>query len=527
MKARRSRIFAARSTHRPALSLSGPDRPRLAPGDLIAGVSVAAVLLPQSLAYAALAGMPPERGLFAAALPPLVAAFFACSPYLQTGPVALTSLLTFGALSSQATPGSNDYVKLGIVLALIVGVFRIALGVARGGVVAYLLSEPVLIGFVPGAAILICASQIPTALGATSSGGGVIESAARALSSPSGWSAPAIGLAVATCVFIAVCARITRLFPAVLVAVGAGLAYSEITSYAGPTVGPISLSVEVPSLGIAGSALPALVLSGAIIALVGFAEPAAIARTFATIERRSWDANRELVSQGAANIASSLSGGFPVGGSFSRSSLNRAAGAKTRASGAVTGIAVLAFLPVASVLSALPLAVLAAIVLVSVASLVRMRPLVRMLRFSRWQAFVAWSTFAATLAFAPHVERAVVLGVALAVFVHLTRELLIDIDVDTIADGKTLRFRPRGVLWFASSKELEDAFGQALARYPSVTHVEVDLGGLGRMDITGAMAIRRMIQDARRASLDVQLKDVPPRARRWIATLIEHDDEPF
>lgn len=501
-------------------------RPRLALGDVVAGVSVAAVLLPQSLAYARLAGMPPERGLLAAALPPLVAAFFACSPYLQTGPVALTSLLTYGALSSQATPGSNEYVKLGIVLALLVGAVRIALGVARGGVVAYLLSEPVLIGFVPGAAILICASQIPTALGTATGGGGIIASAAKALSSPSGWSTSAIVLAIATCAFVAVCARITRLFPAVLVTVGAGIAYSELTSYAGPTVGPISLSVEVPSLGIAGSALPALVLSGAIIALVGFAEPAAIARTFATIERRSWDANRELVSQGAANIASSLSGGFPVGGSFSRSSLNRAAGAKTRASGAVTGIAVLAFLPVASVLSALPLAVLAAIVLVSVINLVRMRPLVRMLRFSRWQSLVAWATFAATIGFAPHVERAVVLGVVLAVIVHLTREL-IDIDIDIVADEKTLRFRPRGVLWFASSKELEDAFGQALARRPTITHVEIDLGGLGRMDITGAMAIRRMIQDARRASLDVQLTDVPPRARRWITTLIEHGDEPF
>ena len=120
-----------------------------------------------------------------------------------------------------------------------------------------------------------------------------------------------------------------------------------------------------------------------------------------------------------------------------------------------------------------------------------------------------------------------VLGVALALFVHLTRELLIDIEVETDADGKTLRFRPRGVLWFASSKTLEDAFGQALARNSSATHVEVDLGGLGRMDITGAIAIRRMVQDARRASLDVQLKDVPPRARRWITTLIEHNDEPF
>ena len=488
---------------------------------------MAAVLLPQSLAYASLAGMPPERGLYAAALPPLVAAFFACSPYLQTGPVALTSLLTYGALSSQATPGSNEYVKLGIVLALIVGVVRIALGLVRGGVVAYLLSEPVLIGFVPGAAIVICASQVPTALGVATSGADLIESAVKALSSPSAWDPSAIGLTVATCAFIAVCARITRLFPAVLVTVGAGIAYSEFAGYPERTVGPIGLSVEVPSLGIGASSLPPLVLSGVIIALVGFAEPSAIARTFATIERRGWDANRELVSQGAANVASSLSGGFPVGGSFSRSSLNRLAGARTRASGAVTGITVLAFLPLASALSALPLATLAAIVLVSVASLVRMRPLVRVLRFSRWQALVAWATFVATIGFAPHVERALVLGVGLAVVVHLVRELRIDIDIDTSEGERTLLFRPRGVLWFASSKVLEDSFAQALARHPSITHVEIDLGGLGRMDITGAMAIRRMIQHARRASLDVELKDVPPRANRWISTLIGQGDDLF
>lgn len=515
------------STLRAALSTSTRRRPRLAHGDVIAGVSVAAVLLPQSLAYASLAGMPPERGLYAAALPPLVAALFACSPYLQTGPVALTSLLTYGALSSLATPGSDEYVKLGIVLALIVGIVRIALGLVKGGVLAYLLSEPVLIGFVPGAAIVICASQIPPALGVTGSGVDVIESAVKALSSPSAWDSSAIGLTVATCLFIAVCARITRLFPAVLVTVGAGIAYSEITGYAEPTVGPISLSMEVPALGIDASMLPPLALSGAVIAFVGFAEPAAIARTFATIERRGWDANRELVSQGAANVASSLSGGFPVGGSLSRSSLNRLAGAKTRASGAVTGITVLVFLPVASVLSALPLATLAAIVIVSVASLVRMRPLVRVLRFSRWQALVAWATFVATIGFVPHVERAVVLGVGLAVVVHLARELRIDIDVDTSEDERTLRFRPRGVLWFASSQVLEDAFVQALARHPSITHVEIDLGRLGRMDMTGAMAIRRMIQHARRASLDVQLKDVPPRAQRWMATLIAPGDELF
>ena len=122
-------------------------RSPVAVGDLVAGLSVAAVLVPQSLAYAQVAGMPAYRGLYAAALPPIAAALFASSPYLQTGPVALTALLTFGALSAQAPPGSDEYVALGVLLALVVGITRLAIGLLRAGVVAYLVSRPMLLGF--------------------------------------------------------------------------------------------------------------------------------------------------------------------------------------------------------------------------------------------------------------------------------------------------------------------------------------------------------------------------------------------
>jgi SulP family sulfate permease len=127
---------------RPALLRAFAPRP--APGDVIAGISVAAVLVPQALAYAQLAGMPANQGLYAAALPPIAAALVASSPYLQTGPVALTSLLTFGALSTMAEPGSADYVGLGLLLALVVGVMRLAIGLARAGVLAYFVSRPML-----------------------------------------------------------------------------------------------------------------------------------------------------------------------------------------------------------------------------------------------------------------------------------------------------------------------------------------------------------------------------------------------
>ena len=136
--------------------------------DLLAGFSVALVLVPQSMAYAELAGMPPHHGLFAAALPPLLAAFFASSPYLQTGPVALTSLLSFAALSSISVPGTAEYVGLAALLALVVGVVRVGIGVMNGGAISYLMSQPVLRGFTAAAALLILSSQLPKVFGVPS-----------------------------------------------------------------------------------------------------------------------------------------------------------------------------------------------------------------------------------------------------------------------------------------------------------------------------------------------------------------------
>lgn len=147
---------------RPALK---PD-----PRDLIAGLSVAVIAIPQALAYAELAGLPPSSGLYAAALPPIAAAVFASSPYLQTGPVAITGLLTFGALAPLSVEGSPHYIGLALLLAVVVGIARLAIGLVRAGFIANLMSHPVLLGFVPAAALFIIASQLPTALGVGAQG---------------------------------------------------------------------------------------------------------------------------------------------------------------------------------------------------------------------------------------------------------------------------------------------------------------------------------------------------------------------
>lgn len=494
---------------------------------MIAGLSVALVLIPQSLALAQVAGVPPVRGLYAAALPPLLAAFFASSPYLQTGPVALTALLSFGALSSVSTPGSDEYIALGMLLAMVVGVVRVGLGLVRAGAIAYLMSQPMLLGFIPGATILIIATQLPGALGVSEQvpGDGILEDGAWALAHPGSWEMTSLVITLLIVAAVLLAPRLHRMFPAVLLAVVGGAVYSSVTDYQGIRVGKIPSGLPPFGFDVPWGDLHVLLLGGAVIALVGFAEPASIARTFAAQERQRWNANREFVSQGVANAASAISGGFPVGGSFSRSALNRLAGARTRWSGAVTGLAVLVFLPFAGVLEPLPRAVLSAIVIAAVLPLVRLAPLLRLWRHSKPQFVVAWTTLGLTLGLAPDIQWAVLAGIGLAVGIHLTRELTLD--VHARADDVTLHLRPSGVLWFGSAHVLEDRFVELLAIHSGVRQLKLNLAGVGRVDLSGALALRRIVQDARSAGLEVELVDVPPRAHRWIRSLIEPTRDPI
>jgi len=489
-----------------------PSARRLTTGDVIAGISVALVLIPQSLAYAELAGLPAYYGLYAAALPPLVAAFFASSRYLQTGPVAMTALLTFGALSAFAEPFSQEWIELAALLALVVGGARVALGLVRGGVIAYFMSQPVLVGFTTAAAILILSSQLPTALGIEAEGNTILSRAWWTLIHPGEWEGTAIVLSVITIVLVAGGRRIHRLFPGVLIAVLIGLLYSTVADYGGLVVGDVDLNLPGSPFNLPWGNFWSLIVPGAVIAMVGFAEPASIARIFAAQDRERWSPNKELISQGVANLASGLSGGFPVGGSFSRSSINRLVGGDTRWSGAVTGLAVLAFLPLAGILTDLPRAILGAIVVAAVARLIDIPNLLRFWQLSRAQALVAWFTFGATLVLSPRIDIAVVLGVGLGITVHLWRELRAPVG-SAYRDG-VLTVRPEGVIFFASSPDVAEAMVELLAQYPDAHRVELDLSAVGRLDLTGALALKTLIEDARQAGLEAEITLVPPHAQR-------------
>lgn len=494
-------------------------------GDVLAGLSVAVVAVPQSLAYADLAGMPAVTGLYCTALPPLVAALFASSPYLQTGPVAVTALLTYGALSTRAEPGSAEYVTLGLGLALMVGLIRLALGMFRAGWIAYLMSQPVLLGFVPAAAIIIATSQMTKAVGVGDAPDyeNQVFQAAWAIGHPGHWQAESVVVSIATVAVIIGGRRWHPLFPGVLLAAVVATVISASGGYPGPSVDTIPSGLPPVTVDeLPWSDLGSLLLPGLVIALVGFTEAASISRRFAAEDRSRWSADREFVSQGAANVTAALTGGFPCGGSFSRSAVARLSGARTRLSGAVTGLAVLAFLPFAFLLEPLPLACLAGIVISAVFSLLRFRAMWALWRISLPQALIAWGTFVATLLLAPRIDVAVLIGVGASLAVFIWRALSLDVDIKV--DGEQLTLVPRGVLWFGTAQRLATAMLDVLPEQPEVRAVQIDLSRLGRVDTTGALVLSGMLQQAREAGLSASVVNVPPQSQDLTTRILNSEN---
>jgi SulP family sulfate permease len=494
-----------------------PSGKRVSAGDVMAGVTVALVLVPQSLAYTELAGLPPVRGIYAAAAACLAAAWFASSPYLQTGPVAVTALLTLGALGHLAPLGSPRYVALAGLLALVVGVVRLVLGALRLGGFAFMMSQPVVIGFSSGAALVILATQLPTALG-TGPHGGVFASAASALAHPGHWDTASLMLAALTLVLMVGGRRIHIFFPGVLLAVVGATVWSALVDFDGATLGEVHSGLPPATLHLPYGDLPSLIIPGIIIAVVGFAEATSISRRYATLERQIWDPSQELVGQGLGNIAAGVCGGFPVGGSFSRTALNYTAGARTRWSGAVTGAVVALLVPFLHVLSPLPRPVLAAVVIGAVRNLVQLDPFRELWRYSKAQFSIALVTFVLTIAFAPQVGQAVLVGVLMAVVVHLRREILIS--VPSWTEGDAVHLQPKGVLYFGSVAGLERTFMAILHDHPRVSRLVVHLDGLGRVDVTGAMALSSLLSEAEEAGLSACIVDVPPQSARIIGRVL-------
>jgi sulfate permease, SulP family len=382
--------------------------------DLAAGLTVGAMLVPQGMAYALLAGLPPEVGLYASTIPLVLYALFGTSRQLAVGPVAIVSLLSATTLASVADEGSGGYVAAAAMLALLVGLVHIVLGVARLGFLTRLLSHPVLVGFTSAAALIIGASQVKHILGVSLERGEHFHDTVWGLLQKVD---EAHGLTVVTgLAAIALMVGLKRwlpLVPGALAAVAVTTVASvvwDLESRGVKVVGEIPQGLPpltVPDdFGIVGTLLPAAF----VITLVGYMESIAVAKVYARRNRYEVDSNRELIGLGAANVGAGLFGGYPVTGGFSRTAVNAEAGARTKLAALITAaIVTLVIVALTPLFQQLPSATLGAIVVVAVAKLFDLAEInhIRHLKTADFVTLVV--AFLATLAFG------VELGIGIAV----------------------------------------------------------------------------------------------------------------
>jgi SulP family sulfate permease len=485
--------------------------------DLVAGLTVALVLVPQSMAYAQLAGLAPQYGLYASFLPVMIAALMGSSRQLGTGPVAVVSLLTAAAIPTIIPPGADmvTYAAYASLLAFLVGVFQFALGALKLGLVINFLSHPVVVGFTNAAAIIIGTSQLNKVFGVDKGMGehtyeqvwGTLVNATQHTNS---WTL--FAAIVAFAIMIGVKKYAPKL-PGVLIAVAVTTIISWAMSF--------GLSVEDGGLGgaIVGAipeGLPAMmmpnfdfsvinqmVVTAITIGLIGFMEAISIAKAMAAQTKQRLNADQELMGQGLANVVSSFFQGYAVSGSFSRSAVNISAGAVTGFSSVVTAVIVgITLLFLTPLLYHLPQATLAAVIIMAVINLIKFAPIMHAWKVEKHDAIVAVASFVLTLLFAPHLENGIVIGVILSLVLFLYRTMEPRFTELSTHDGSSMFVNAldnkldrcevvsivkySGSLYFANAGYFEDKILKLIAdKHECLKYIIVDMAGINQIDASG------------------------------------------
>jgi SulP family sulfate permease len=428
------------SRYLPVLQWSNQYNRQQAGSDLVAALIVTVMLIPQSLAYALLAGLPAQIGLYASILPLVVYALFGTSRTLSVGPVAVASLMTAAALAPLAQAGSAEYIAGAVVLALMSGLMLVLMGVLRLGFLANFLSHPVISGFITASGIVIAASQLKHVFGITGSGHNLFDIGRSLWASSSSINLATLAVGVSTLVFL-VLAR-TRLKPGLL-ALGVAPQMADVATKTAPILAVVLTTLAawfwqlqlqgVKLVGHVPSGLPQLTwpqadwalwqqlaVSALLISVVGFVESISVGQTLAAKRRQRIDPDQELIGLGAANLGSGISGGMPVTGGFSRSVVNFDAGAETPAAGIYTAVGIaVATLFLTPAIAWLPQATLAATIIVAVSTLIDIPALRRTLRYSRTDFGAMLATIVLTLGHS--VEAGIITGVALSLGLFLYR----------------------------------------------------------------------------------------------------------
>ncbi len=633
--------------------------------DVLAGITVALVLVPQSMAYAQLAGLPSIYGLYTAFLPLLVGALFGSSRQLATGPVAVVSLLTASALTPLAAQGSDHYIALAVMLALLVGCIQLALGAFRLGVLVNFLSHPVIAGFTSAAAIIIALSQLNRMLGVPIGRSSVFLADIWGVVQQAGethW--PSLAFGVVSFAAMLALRRLAPKLPGILIVVACATAISATIGFEKDTLAPLEaihdneahrlatdllstehrvagltreraestaeraglkdsgtglrsaalgyridlLTLEIDDLtaenrlrirrlrklafeqvatgegtprfhrlgeasqagdgyrwrirsvgaggvrfsgggevvgaipeGLPSFSLPKLDWSGIttlfssalVIALVGFMEAISIAKGIAAKTRRRLDANQELIGQGLANIVGSMTSCFPASGSFSRTAVNFAAGARTGLSSVVTAaITVMTLLFLTPLLYHLPQSVLAAVIMLAVISLVNLGAIAHAWRAQRRDGAAGAVTFAATLGFAPHLDFGILFGAGLAVILHLLGTMRPRVAIlGRHADGSlrdatvhglplsehVVAVRFDGQLYFANVPYFEDSLLDIPARFPGVREILIVGDGINQIDASGEDTVKLLVERMRDNGITVSFSGLKKQVRDVLA----------
>ncbi|MFZ3289355.1 MAG: SulP family inorganic anion transporter [Telluria sp.] len=496
--------------------------------DALSGFSIGLVLIPQAIAYATLAGMPPETGLYAALLPAVVGILWGSSPLLGVGPVALTSLLVFGSLTPLAPPGTGSWVVLAIWLSLYAGAIQFLLGAYRLGRIANVVSQPVIVGFINAAAILIMVSQLPALLGVSHLPIGDLDMILQVLAPSTAWLTALFGFV--TLVLLVLLNRYFPTYPTLLLVTLLGILASwaiDYESYGGQVVGTISSALPRLSMP------PSLSLSqhrdlwpaAMVLALISFTEAMSSCREIARRRREQWDENQELIGQGLAKIVSGLSGAFPVSGSFSRSAMYLYTGAASGWSSVFSALCVLVtILFLTEPLSYLPLSVLAAIIIVPVFRLLQFGQMLRLFKLSRDEGTVALVTFVSTLAAAPRLHWGVFAGIGLTMLLFFYRRsdpriLEVGQHPNGLLRDRTLFQLPSiapdvyavridAGLSFFTAAALERTMLDYCVRHPGVKRVLLCCGSINFIDATGIDTLESLHTSLKMQNVELYLSAV-------------------
>ncbi len=511
--------------------------------DATAAFIVTMLLIPQSLAYAMLAGVPPEVGLYSSILPLVLYAVFGTSTSLSVGPVAVASLMTATSLAAIAEQGSASYLTGAITLALLSGVMLVIMGVMKLGMVTNLLSHSVISGFISASGIIIALSQLKHIFGIQAHGDNVVTQILSMLESIGDFNPVTFVVGVSVVLFLLLARRYAKRFflmlkvpeasaaslaktaPIIGVLSSLGIVYAfDLQAHGVAITGTIPaglphLSLSLPSLELVKSlALPALMIS-----IIGYVESISVGKTLGAKRREKVKPNQELIGLGAANIASGVSGGFPVTGGFSRSVVNFDAGAVTQLAGVMTAIGIMiASLVLTPVLYFLPKATLAATIIVAVTTLIDFSILKKTWSFSRSDFYAVLATIIVTLLFG--VEVGVASGVGLSILLHLSRTSRPHVAEVGLIEGtehfrnvkryevKTspnlLCLRPDESLFFVNAAFLEDYIIDSINKRQEITHVVIQCSAVNEIDFSALEMLESLNDQLLTLGIKLSLSEV-------------------